>query len=323
MAVSLLLAACGSSDSTSGGTTAAGNTGQGGASNKLIIAAVPFQCGLNDFTKSFCTGLDDVKKQLPAGYTLQQKNTTDFTDTAAFTNLIRTSLQLKPAGLVVFNDGGPAQVPVLKQACAQGVKVILLDNAAEGLGDCLSSFIAANNRELGVSVGKWLIAHPPTSKEVGIVTQQPGLYQSARDRDEGFKETVEEAGYKVVATGITDLSPGKSKAAVTNMLTAHPSMGTIFSALDQAGGEAWEAVASHPKITMLSIDGSADVVSKIQAGPNPGADAAQAPRWLGTRSVLEMVKLTNGQQIPKVIYEPSMVVDKGNAANYLAQGGLK
>jgi ribose transport system substrate-binding protein len=318
----IAVAACGS-DSASTSTSASKNSSTQSGSTKLIVAAIPFQCGLNDFTKSLCVGLNDVKRRLPAGFTLQQKNTTDFSDVASFTALIRNALQLRPAGLVVFNDGGPAQVPVLKQACAQGVKVIILDNAAEGLGDCESSFIAANNRALGISLGKWLIAHPPASKDIGIVTQQPGQYQSARDRVEGFTSTIKPAGYRVVATGITDLTPGKSRAMATNLLTAHPSIGAMFSAMDQIGGEVAQAARHNEKMTLLSIDGSLDAVRRIVTDANPSANAAQAPYWLATQSVLQIVKLLQGQKIPKVIYEPSKVVDKTNAKQFVDQGGLR
>jgi ABC-type sugar transport system substrate-binding protein len=313
VALSVSVAACGSGD---GG-------GASGGGSKLIVATMGFPCSLNDFSKSLCDGFRAGESALPDGYRFELKTGTDYADQTAYNNLIQTSMQLNPAGMIVFPGGPAAQVPLLKQACAKDVKIIILDNPVPGLGDCRSSYIAANNRTLGANLGTWLSDHAPASTEVGIVSFPPGQDTSMDDRVKGFTDTVEAAGFKVVATVPTDLSLDKTRTQVTNMLTAHPGLGAIFSAADQLGYGTAQAVAHSggQRVLQLTIDGALDAVKRIPEGL--AADAAQHPYFAGKQSVLTMVKALQGQSVPAFIPEPTKLIDETNADAYIAAGGLK
>src|SRR5579862_2929301 len=89
------------------------------AETRLIIGLVGFACGFNDFAKSMCQGFAAGGKELGSDYTVEVKTGVDYADQSAFNNLIETSLQLNPAGIIVFPGGPAAQVPVLKRACAK------------------------------------------------------------------------------------------------------------------------------------------------------------------------------------------------------------
>jgi len=312
--MSVVLAACGSSDST----TSNPGSGSGGGDSKLIIANMSFPCGLNDFAKSLCAGFEDVEGELPPGYDFQLNTGIDFADTTKFNNVIQTSLQLDPAGLVVFPNGPSGQVPVMKEACAEGIEIIVIDSPVEGLGDCQTSFIAADNRQLGVDMGKWLIEHEPASKGVGVASFPPGESPSEDARIEGFKETVEAAGYEVVASLSTDLSLDKTRTGITNMLTAHPDLGAIFTANDQIGDGAAQAIGSAgADVMLLSVDGSAESVKRIPEGLS--ADVAQDPYFAARESVLNLVKAIEGKEVPAELVEPSIVIDETNVEEYLEE----
>lgn len=295
--------------------------GMAHADSKLIVAAIGFPCGLNDFAKALCQGFDAGKAELPQGYTFELKTGLDFADNNALNDLIETSQQLNPAGIIIFPGGSAAQVPVARRACKAGIKIIIIDNPVVGLGDCQSGYIAADNYQLGVSLGDWLIAHPPTSKEVGIVTLQPGQYASTDDRVKGFTDKIEPAGFKVVATVPTDFSLDKTRTEVTNMLTAHPNLGAIMSANDQLGTGTAQAVRDA-KIVQLTIDGSVDAVKRIPKG-GLNADASQFPYDEARLAIVNMAKLLNGETIPPQIITKSIVVDASNAEAYIAGGGMQ
>jgi ABC-type sugar transport system substrate-binding protein len=319
LGASIALAACGSDD----GGGAATSSGSASGGSKLIVATMGFPCSLNDFAKSLCDGFKAGEAELPKGYRFQLKTGTDFADQNAYNNLIQTSGQLNPGGLIVFPGGPAAQVPVLKQACNRGIKIIVIDNPVDGLGGCQSSYIAANHEQLGQDVGKWLVAHPPASKEVGIVTLPPGQVSSNDDRVKGFKDAVEAAGFKVVATVPTDLSLDKTRTQVTNMLTAHPKLGAVFSANDQMGYGTAQAVknAKDKDVLQLTIDGALDAVKRIPDGL--AVNAAQDPFFAGKQSVLAMAKILAGEKVAGVTYEPSRLIDETNVKEYIAAGGLR
>lgn len=290
-----------------------------GAGTKLVIGLMGFPCGLNAFATALCNGFDKAGEELPVGYDLQVKTGTDYSDNNGFNNLIRTSLQLKPAGIVIFPGGSAAQAPVLKQACEQGIKVIVIDTPITGV-DCQSSFVGADHHQLGVDLGKWLIANPPSSKEIGSVSLPPGQTPSNDARVKGFTDTVEAAGFNVVATAVTDLSLDKTRTEVTNMLTAHPNIGTVFSANDAMGDGAAQAIADS-KIVQISMDGSLSSVSRVQGG-SLKADIAQDPFGVGQLSIETMVKVLQGQEVQKEVYSDSLVVDSTNVDDYIKAGGI-
>jgi ribose transport system substrate-binding protein len=318
-AASLMLAACGAGDAPSSTTTTGG--GKSASGSKLIVFALSFPCGLNEYATRLCFAVKDAAKKLPAGYKVEIKTGVNYGDTVAFNNLIQTSLQRHPAGVIVFPNGPAAQTPVLKQACAQGAKLIIIDSPATGLGKCQTSFVGANHYELGVEDGKWLIAHPPASKEVGVVSLPPGQYASNDARVKGFTSTVGGAGYKVVATAITDLSLDKTRTEVTNMLTAHPKLGAVFSANAPMGQGAAQALKGRSRVFHLSVDGFRDQVQGILDG-TMSATAAQNPYGMGKIAVQYMVKAIQGQKVPPLTYTTSKLVDKANAKAFLASDGL-
>lgn len=292
-----------------------------GGDDKLIVAHIFFPCSLNDFAAELCAGLEEAEKNLPDGYSLQVKAATEMSDTTAYNNQIQTSMQLNPAGMIVFPFGPTAQVPVLKDVCAENIEIMILDNAVEGLDDCVGQTIEADNRQLGVDIGKWLLEHPPESKEVAIVSLPPGSAASNEARIEGFKATIEPEGYKVVSEVSTDFNLDETRSKVQNVITAHPNLGAIFSVIDSFGDATSQAVGDRD-ILQLSVDGALTSVERIPSG-GLDADAAQAPYWLGRTSVENMVKLLKGEDLEARIFEPRLLVDKTNVEEYLADGGLR
>jgi ABC-type sugar transport system substrate-binding protein len=316
----LAVAACSSSANSSGGPNH-GGTSAAGSGSKLILVELSFPCGLNDYAKQLCAGATAEGTRLPAGFKVQIKTGINYADVTAYNSLIQTSMQLNPAGLVIFPNGPAAQTPVLNQACDKGIKVIIMDSPATGV-KCQSSFVGADHHQLGVLDGKWLIAHPPASKEVGVVTLQPGQYQSNDARVKGFTETVEAAGYRVAATAVTDLSLDKTRTEVANMLTAHPNLGAVFSANSPMAQGTMQALKGQPGIVHLTVDGALTDIPSILNG-SITADAAQDPYAQGVLAVRYMAQAIQGQTVPAQTYTPAQIVDKTSAEAYQAAGGLR
>jgi ABC-type sugar transport system substrate-binding protein len=289
------------------------------AETKRIIGLVGFACGFNDFAKSMCQGFAAGGKEIGSDYAVEVKTGVDYADQPSFNNLIETSLQLNPAGIIVFPGGPAAQVPVLKRACAKGIKIIIIDNPVDGLGDCQSGYVAADHYGLGASLGEWLKAHPASTKEVGIVTLPPGQYASNDARVEGFKKAAEAAGYQIAATVVTDLTLDKTRTLVTNMLAGHPHISAVMSANGAMGSGTAQAI-SDPDITQLTLDGEGDSLKRLLAGARR-ADALQDPYNLARLAVVNMAKLLHGESIPATIHTQARLLDATNVKDYLAETG--
>lgn len=297
----------------------AGVSGSGAApqaKTKLILFEMGFPCSLVGGIQEICNGVTAASKHLPPGYKVEIKTGTNYADTVAFNNLIQTSLELKPAGLIVFPSGPASETPYLNHACSHGVKVIVFESAATGV-KCQTGYVGSNSYGLGVLDAKWLIAHPPSSKDVGIVTQPPGEFTSTDARVAGFDQTISAAGFNVVATAITNLSLDTTRTEVTNMLTAHPSIGAIFAANGPMGDGALQALHGHSNIDLLTLDTSLTEIPNILNG-SIGADAAVNAYKEGELAVTTMVRALQGKHVPASSYASSVLVDKTNAAAWAA-----
>ena len=318
IAASLFAAACGSDDDSSGRTSSDGSSSGG---SKLVVMALPFPCNLNNFAKDLCDGARAGAEELSDGYELQIKTASNYNDQASFNNLIQTSLQLNPAGMLVFANGAAAQAPFLNQGCDRGLKVIWVDTAGEGVR-CQVSFVTAANRKMGEEAGRYLIDHPPAngSREVIIVSQQPGLFNSNDERVAGFKETVEAAGFEVVQTVTTTNDLTQTRTAVTNALTAHPDAGAVFSANGPMGNGTEQALRKHPDVMQITMDGNATDIPSIIRG-SVAANVAQSP-YQDSKVAMELiVRAIEGEQVPRDVGTPIKVIDRGNAKAYLEDGG--
>jgi ribose transport system substrate-binding protein len=300
----LMLAGC-------GGSSGGGSTGsaQGGA-KKLIVLAFPFPCGLNEGIAAMCAGARAAAKDLPPGYELQIKTGVDYADNVAFNNLIQTSLQLNPAAMIIFPAGPAAQTPILNRACDQGVKIIIMDSPATGV-KCQATLVGADHERLGGIVGEWLVAHPPASREVGVVTLPKGQFQANDSRVKGFVDAVEAAGYKVVATAVTDLSLDKTRTLVTNMMTSHPNLGAVFSANGPMGQGTSQALRGNRRIMHVTLDFDSTNVAPLLNG-SLAAVGNQNPSQEGELSVESAVKAIEGKTLPPKINTQLSVVDKTN-----------
>jgi ribose transport system substrate-binding protein len=313
VSMSAALAACGSSDESEAESAAGGS--------KLILLELPFPCGLNNFAKDLCDGAKAAAEEFPDGYTLDIKTAANYNDQGAFNSLVQTSLQLKPAGLLVFANGAAAQTPFLNQGCDQGVKVIFVDTGGEGV-KCEISFVTAPNRDMGAAAAEYLIDHPAPggSKKVIVVSQQPGLFNSNDERVEGFKETVEAAGYEVVQTVVTSNDVTQTRTGVTNAVTAHPDVEAVFSANGPMGNGTEQALLKQPNIIQLTMDGNATDIPSILKG-KVTANVAQSPYEDAKVAAELMVKALEGETVPKFVATPIKVIDKSNAQAYLDAGG--
>lgn len=304
---SLLLAACGSGSSSADNPASSGPSKR---SPKLIILELSFPCALNQGTAEACAGAKAAEATLPAGYKLEFKTGLNYSDNTAFNNLIQTSLELHPAGLIVFPAGPAAQTPVLNDACNQDVKIVILDSPATGV-KCAASLVGADHYQLGALVGQWLAQHPPASKQVGIVTQPPGEYVSTDNRVKGFTHAVEAAGYRVVGTAITNLTLDQTRTEVTNMVTAHPDLGAIFSANGPMGQGTSQALLNDHKILQLTLDFDPGDVPLIENG-TLSAVGNQNPYAEGMLAVETMVKVIEGKPVASWVRVPLSVVNKAN-----------
>lgn len=291
---------------------------------KLIVYHVGFPCGLNDYATQLCNGITETAAKLPPGYKVEIKSGVDYLDSVAFNNAVQTTLERKPAGLLIFATGAAANIPILQTACDAGVKVITIDVETEGIEDCLTSHVGADNVALGVALAEWQIDHPTASKEVATIGFPPGQAPADDQRVQGFKETITAAGYDIVSELATQLTLDQTRTQITNLLTAHPNLGVIFTSNSIIAAGVHQALDGNTDISLLTVDGVLDDVPFILDG-TISAEAAQAPYLQGQIALEYMVKVLEGGSVPKLtlVPDPTVVLDKDNVQEFADAGGIR
>lgn len=220
------------------------------------------------------------------------------------------------AKVLVVAPAGSAQVgPVLQDAIARGIPVVLVDTDAPVPGK--SSYAGTDNRAGGALAAQHVIERAGSGK-IAIITGVPGN-QSQDDRAAGFLETIA----AVPALQVVGRQPANSERALgltvmENILTAHPDIKAVFATNDQMALGAVEAImARRPEggIIVVGFDATSEAVQAIVDG-RMSASVAQRPFEMGRRSVEAALALIDGRTVEPRIDTGTELVTSANAAKY-------
>jgi ribose transport system substrate-binding protein len=314
-ATTVAVGACGSDD----GGSASGD----GGDKKSIMAFVQAPRGTNDVTRAWFNGLDEGARLVADSATVESTAPGKFeTDPAAYLNFIKSAIVKQPDGIIVIPNNAAGMKSGLEEI-AEDTKVLIMDQDVKGMANKVS-FVGTDNLKAGQVAADWMIeqydADQLRSNEVAILGSTPGI-SSTDDRVAGFEKGLEGSDLKVVSK----LEPAcddatKSRAAMADVLTAHPNLGGVFSVCDTiALGAARAILADGGEVKQIAVDASKQGVEAMVAGKGIDAEIAQHFFDAGVKSVETLVKALNGQKVPALVDTGVELVTKENAEEYLAQ----
>src|SRR5699024_5909986 len=114
-------------------------------------------------------------------------------------------------------------IPLIKNAAAQGVKVIILIDGVPGVvedGDALT-FVSGNEVAAAEQIGQWAAERYTEPAEAAVITGTPGNL-SAQNRTDGFLAGVEGSSVSVVAQSTANWARDESLRVTGDVLTANP-----------------------------------------------------------------------------------------------------
>ncbi len=163
----------------------------------------------------------------------------------------------------------------VRTAKQKGVIVIALDAQANGPID---SFVGSRNYDAGLLAGEELARILGGKGDVAIldgIAVVPIL-----ERVRGFKDAIaKHPGMSIVATQNGRQERSAALAATENILQAHPGLRGLFSVNDGGAVGAAAAIESGKRdVSLVSVDGLAEVVKAIQSDSPFKATVAQFPR---------------------------------------------
>ncbi|WAX59024.1 sugar ABC transporter substrate-binding protein [Jatrophihabitans cynanchi] len=164
----------------------------------------------------------------------------------------------------------------------------------------------------------------PNGGNVAILSGLAGL-ASTKIRDDVYKQTIAaQSNIKVVADQPGDFAADKARAAMENILQAHPDLDLVYAADDTMAVAAVQAIkAAHrlDKIKVIGIGGSKAAMASIKAGEMT-ATVWSSLEVAGQDIIKMLVDHINGTNtaMGQCIQLPQVLVDSSNIAEYADKG---
>jgi ribose transport system substrate-binding protein len=301
----VLATACSSQAPAAGG-------GGGSDDGTLVVGysqsnnAEPYRAQLNLQLQHFMKKYPDMKL-LPIA-DAHQDSTTQVSQVQQFISRKVDVLIISP------NEPDPL-TPVVEQACAAHIPVIILDRTVNT--DCYSAFIGGDNYQAGQLAGKLALQQLPQGGNVvelrGILSNQPQV-----DRDKGFRDAIKSSpSVKIVADQEAKWLKPDATQVMQQWLQRYDDIDLVYAHNDPMALGAYLAAAGANRekdIDFIGTDGLAI--------PDGGIRAVQQGELTGTfiypTGAEEAAKTANalahGQTVPKKTTLDIQPVTKDNAA---------
>ncbi|MCC4796607.1 D-ribose ABC transporter substrate-binding protein RbsB [Enterovibrio norvegicus] len=193
----------------------------------------------------------------------------------------------------------------IRIANRSNIPVLTLDRGA-ARGDVVSH-IASDNVAGGEMAGRYI---QEKVGETAKVIQLEGIAgtSAARERGEGFMNTVNNSDMELLASQPADFDRTKGLNVMENMLAANPDVQAVFAQNDEMALGALRAVqASGKDVLIVGFDGTDDGIAAVKRG-KLGATIAQQPDMIGAIGVETAAKVLKGENVEASIPVPLKVI---------------
>lgn len=217
--------------------------------------------------------------------------------------------------IVSPNEQTESITGITAEAYRNGIPTIIWDRKIES--DEYSTFISADNYEIGTAVGKYISANLNPGSTIleisGLESSSP-----ARERHQGFMDTIEGKGYKVkIIDG--NWIPDVARARVED-IKFFKDIDLVFGHNDDMAIAAYEVISKHSqkdadRIKFIGID----AIVGIDAVIDGRLDASFLYPPGGEFVVETAIKLLKGEEVEKNYILKSSLVDASNAQTLKTQ----
>jgi ribose transport system substrate-binding protein len=217
-------------------------------------------------------------------------------------NFLRQKIEL----LIISPNEAKPLTPIVQRAFAAHIPVIVLDREIEG--DSYTTFIGADNREIGKAAGTYAATLLGGKGEVVEIRGLPGS-TPARDRSDGFHEAIAAfPGIHIIHDPVANWLREEAMTQMEAALAAHPHIDLVYAHNDPMAVGAYLAARAKGRdgeMKFIGIDG----LPGIEGGRQAVADGKLAATFVyptGGREAVEVAeKILRGEPVPHRITLPT------------------
>jgi ribose transport system substrate-binding protein len=244
--------------------------------------------------------------------------------------IMDTAIAENPNAIILAPTVADSLVPDIEKAMSDGIKVILIDSAANTTD--YNAFVATDNVEAGKALAKTFVdlikaktGQATPTGDVAYMTEMAGV-GSLLQRDQGFLEGLKEygPGLKVVAHQYGQDSVSISMQNFENIFTAHPNLVGVFADNEVTGDGLIRAIPASGltgKIVAVSFDSDPALINALKTGVLQALQVQQ-PWNIGYYSVFYAVNAIEGVYVPFFVNTPANVITQANMNTPASQATL-
>jgi len=211
-------------------------------------------------------------------------------------------------------EAAPLTRPVA-EAYQQGIPVIVLDREVQG--DQYTTFIGADNVQIGREAGKWIRERLGGSGNIvelkGLMTSTPG-----QDRNRGFLEGLEldrHPGLEIVFTGAMQWLEPNARREMESALATNPEIDAVYAHNDPGAHGAWLAARAAGREEEMIFVGIDALPHEGQQYVQQGIlDATFLYPTGGAEAIELALAILRGEEVPKKIVLGTRLFTQENVA---------
>jgi len=231
-------------------------------------------------------------------------------------NQVNNLLVQNIGALVFISQDSTAAAAGVKAANKAGVPVIAVDQRPESGNGELATYIATDSVKAARDLCTWMFDQMGGKGKIAILRGVLGSTAEIQ-RTQGCQEAL--ANYpdiQVVAEQTANWDETEAFKATQNILTANPDLAAVFGESDAMALGAAKAArqAGRDDLISVGIDGFPTMFDAIKQGLTQ-ATMAQIPYKMGQMGVENAIKVLNGEAVPELQYQDTVLVTADNAAS--------
>ncbi len=281
----------------------------------------------NPFFNSLTNGAKDESAKLGnVNFTYQGANNYS---PQAQTPVLNAVIAAHPDAIIISPMAGEAMMEPLKQAKAQGIKLVFADTTATDQS-LAASFIASDNVAGGKFAADQLAKLINGTGEVMLMNGTPGI-STTDQRQQGFEAGLKDyPGITYLGVQFCQSDPQKATQIVSATLAAHPNLKGIYAVSTQEVEGSAVALANAnaaDRVALVGFDSSPPIIEDINKGIIKGV-VLQEPYEMGALAIQQAVDALQGKTTTPTIKTPFVFLTKDtmndpNISKYIYQNQIK
>ncbi len=233
--------------------------------------------------------------------------TRDSRCTILATRLLRQKIDL----LIISPNEAKPLTPIVRRAFEERIPVIVLDREIEG--DTYTTFIGANNRDIGKEAGAYAAKLLNGKGDIVEIKGLPGS-TPARDRSEGFREAIAAfPGIRILHDPVANWLREEAMAQMESALSANPHIDLVYAHNDPMAAGAFlaaKAKGRDAEMKFIGIDG----LPGLDGGEQMVKEGKLAATFVyptgGTEAIELASKILAGEKVAHRVTLPTRIITK-------------